>query len=253
MQKKHTRSTKAYSIIIAVMMVSFLLVLCSWVLQWVLSEMQDSRGRQEYLKASAAAEGALELGLFAVKQHGYGFDQASVNIDALGRDKNSATMEYSFRSKTQLIESELAPFDTVLIPLYWINDTGIQSISWDFIQFIASQDLAWNIIGSSGLWASWKGNFTHSTSSKIKNINGSYTQQDLKTFLWLNPGSYIQVYNSSTTSENFRLELAGWDYVTYPTVYILARWSIGRYHQNLDAKLNNTDFLRILRYSIFSN
>jgi hypothetical protein len=48
-------------------MVGFLLVLTTSTLNLVLQEMQDGKGRQDYMKAYAGAEGALELALFQIK------------------------------------------------------------------------------------------------------------------------------------------------------------------------------------------
>jgi hypothetical protein len=45
-----------YSIIAAVLMIGFLLILTTSTLNLVLQEMQDGKGRQDYMKAYAGAE-----------------------------------------------------------------------------------------------------------------------------------------------------------------------------------------------------
>ena len=72
-------SSGGYTIISAIMMVGFLLVLTTGTLNLVLQELQDSRGQQNYIKAYAAAEGAMELGLYRIKERGYGYDDSYEN------------------------------------------------------------------------------------------------------------------------------------------------------------------------------
>ena len=56
-----------YSVIAAILMIGFLLVLTTSTLNLVLQEMQDGKGRQDYMKAYAGAEGAMELALLKIK------------------------------------------------------------------------------------------------------------------------------------------------------------------------------------------
>lgn len=250
MQKIY-KNTQGYSIIIAIMMVAFLLVLCSWVLQGVLWEMIDNRWRQEYLKASAAAEGALELALLDIKKNWYGYDAVENDILYLWDDRKNARMQYNFKSRVQEHEWQLWSFETVLIPLYWINMNGLQAISWTSIELNASEDLIWNIIGS-WLGISGEGSFTEHTQSQRESIDGTSTIERIWNFLDTNPGSYLQIYNNSSLESQYLLKVEGDDFFTLPKAEIFARWSIGKYQQSLRAELNNTEFLHILRYSIFS-
>lgn len=68
-----SRNLNGYSIILSLVMIGFLLVLTTGTLNLVLQEMQDGKGKQDYLKASAAAEGAMELALSHIKNTGYGY------------------------------------------------------------------------------------------------------------------------------------------------------------------------------------
>jgi len=43
------------------------------------------------------------------------------------------------------------------------------------------------------------------------------------------------------------------EFLTKPKTNIISSWEIGSYKQNLETKMNNTEFLNILKYSIYSN
>jgi len=75
------------------------------VFELVLLEMNDNRGREDYLKASASAEGALELALLSIKQKGYGY---------FHEIENSVNNEAIILSKDPTDTALFAPKDTLL-------------------------------------------------------------------------------------------------------------------------------------------
>lgn len=241
-----------YSIIAAVMMISFLIVFCSWTLHLVLSEMQDGRWRQEYLKSSAAAEWALELALLEIKKHGYGVYAQKQDIDILGDKK--PVMSYEFVSRVQDYSTDMASNDTIIIPLFWIDEGGtLKNPSGSWISFNASDTVLWNIIGdTSGI--SWKWVFSSSTVWKVSDSDSSSVSLSIESFISWNSGSFLQIYNAWSASQNVSVNFSGSsDYFTLPEATIYSNAKVWKYSQNLKTEVNNTDFLNILRYSIFSN
>ncbi|MDA9129457.1 hypothetical protein N9J72_03205, partial [Candidatus Gracilibacteria bacterium] len=83
---KHYTKTgnEGYSIITAIMMIGFLLVLTVSTFNLVLQELNDGKGRENYMKAYAGAEGAMELALLQIKQNGYGFFEEKDNLEYFG-------------------------------------------------------------------------------------------------------------------------------------------------------------------------
>ena len=57
-----------YTILITLMIIGFLIVVTTWILNLVIREMKDNRGQFSYLQAYAWAEAAMELALFWYKK-----------------------------------------------------------------------------------------------------------------------------------------------------------------------------------------
>ncbi len=243
-----------YSIIAAIMLVGFLLVLCSGILKAVLLEMQDNKWRQEYLKASAWALWALELSLLEIKEYGYGFDGYQEDISTLWETRKTALMHYDFESRVKEYKGELEPYETTFIPLFWIDEWGIYSLSWDDISLSVNDEVAWNIIGNNtGMSGRWP--FSSLSQTYVTWIDGTKSFISVKDFLASNSQSYLQLYNTNSVSQEevtLKIDTISNEYFTLPSASIFAKWTIGNHHQNLIAEVDNTNFLQILRYSIFS-
>ncbi len=258
--KKYTfTSPQAYSVIAAIMMIGFLLVLTTSTLNLVLQEMQDGKGRQDYMKAYAGAEWAMELALLKIKEKGYGYYWKLDTSKMLGNTHKDVQLSYSFDSKVQVYTGNLWNYSTDIIPLFWIDDTGVkQSISWGDLRFddLGDEGIIWNIVwrdrGMSGIW-----DFSESTSLWEKKINISWDFTiTTETIGSLFPGeNYLIVYNpkdSLWASLGYTLSVSWNDYFTTPKANILSTGKIWRYSQNLRTLIDNTEFLGILKYSIYS-
>jgi len=202
---KYTQETWAYSIIASVMMIWFLLVLTTSTLNLVLQEMNDGKGRQDYLKAFAWAEWWLELALLQVKQKGYWYDEDSFSWQLLWKRRKDAVIWYDFESKVNAYTGSIDAFSTDIIPLFWIDDTGnMYSVSW--INLAASSDMSWNIIGSqSGL--SWIWGFSTSDTFSSKSVAWfTNTSVSSQIFLVLEQ-VYIRVHEFENTLKIFKQSL----------------------------------------------
>ena len=80
--------------------------------------------------------------------------------------------------------------------------------------------------------------------------NFSYSDMSLGDFLQTNTGSYLVVLNPSESSITY--QFASNDFFTIPVAQITSSAKVGKYKQNFRTLVDNTEFLGILRYSIFS-
>lgn len=256
MQRSYTDSPW-YSIIAAIMLIGFLLVLTTSTLNLVLQEMQDGRGRQNYLKAYAAAEWSMELWLLQIKNKGYGFWTDAQNLDILGTDKKDPKIGYTYDGKVQSYSWSLDIGKTDIFPLFWIDDTGTMN-NISSLTLAWGTNLVWNILGDNrGI--SGIGNFQGSTSvdeKKTQTIAGntSFVSQPttIQNFLSATWPMYLIVYNPSTSTQSYTLTSAWSDFFTTPRETLQSTARVGKYSQNIDTTIDNTEFLGILQYSIYS-
>jgi len=259
MKKYNSTSSGGYSIIAAVLMVWFLLILTTSTLNLVLQEMQDGRGRQWYLSAYAGAEWALELALLDIKVQWYGYDDDSfIDNEILGSVSKYPKISYEFNSRVETYVWTLTPLWVDIIPLFsvdaswWIN--AIDDIDFN----ITGGNIAWNLVTQS--WGtSWVWNFdmTESVWEKTlveaaddtRNLNFNSTEkiEDI-----LSGKDYLILQNLDTTqSATYKLIWDGGGF-TLPRAEIISSARIWKYTQNLQTTVDNTEFLWILRYSVYS-
>jgi hypothetical protein len=248
---------QGYSIIAAVLMIGFLLIVTTSTLNLVLTEMRDGKGRQDYLKALYWAWAAQEIALLQIKNLGYGYDEDSwfTNTDILGSTLQDAKIIYSIDSKVQEYIWMLEQWETQIIPLFWIdawsNVLSINDIDLD----VNLWDISWNIIWKDS-WESWMNNFSSTTSIKTKTFDPTVQEFKINSiwniwnFLSHNSGSYLVIFNSQLSQAHFTLRSA--DNFSLPTASIISSGTVWKYTQSLQTQVDNTEFLGILKYSIYS-
>ena len=256
--KKYNTSS-GYSIIAAVLMIWFLLVLTTSTLNLVLQEMRDWKGRQDYLKAYHGAEWALELALLQIKELGYWYDNLWIFSDEniLWDDILSPIVSYDFDSATLLYTWSLLPWESEIIPLFWISDAWVTSSISDMTFDIESWNLSWNLIwkkeGISGIesFNSWDPKLFKTIEDTLDgNKKFILDSQDIGVFLSSNTWSYLTVFNSSSFESTFTV--GSTSSFTKPIARISSSAKVWKYKQNLETSLDNTEFLGILKYSIYS-
>lgn len=255
-----------YSVIIAMLLIGFLLVLTVTVLNLVLKEMRDNTAMWDSMKAFAGAETGKELALLKIKDFWYGVDyeisewitdskniladawdfkknrdvQVTYNINLLPEKNNLNNYEYS---------QDLAPGEYSIIPLFyeydsnWIQHTENISVNSD-------NEIVWNLLsGNNGI--AWVGSnlsgkwkiVDNSWKSSVKNMS----QQD---FLNGNNNVYLILNNTSTQEKSFVLTSS--DAFSKPITHIISSGQVGNYRHNIETKYDNTKFLNMLKYAIFS-
>lgn len=259
----HTAEKPGYSIIAAVLMIGFLLVLTTSTLNLVLQEMRDGKGRQNYLKAFYGAEGALEYGLLQIKHKGFGYDDNDSDdiSEILWDTRQDPSASYTFESAVSSYSGTLNPGDTEIIPLFWIDPTSDMKSVKNIKLEKKTGDFVWNIIGQDS-GHSWVWGFTPGTSLTAKWVQDTAwapdqkeftkTTETIQEFLQANTGSYLMVYNPYDADTRFTLSSPSWEF-TKPVADIISSAQVWKYKQNLKTSVDNTEFLGILKYSIYSN
>lgn len=266
------KNNKWYSVFIALLLVWFLLVLTSWVYRLVLNELNDNRGRGDYIKAYYAAESWIEWALLNIKDFGYayfdeikdGSNDRSIVLSENPLDKSylnknrDALISYLIDTKTSSYSGTLLSWEHVIIPLYYIDNKGRQYDSKNIQLSVSSSSdsIVWNIVGEN-FWISNIGEFNNMTNGNYKYIENDslkFSEKKVGEFLSASLNNYLILFNSHPSeSLNYTL-LSTWDnFFTKPVGEIYASWRIGSYKQNIRVSLDNTAYLNILKYSIFSN
>jgi len=259
-----------YSILIILLIIWFLLFLWVWVFNLVLNDMKDNKAMWDYIKAYAWAESAWELALLQIKKNGYAYyDKIDHDIndrsivlawDPLNKSnfKNSKDvfLSYDIWSKVNSYSWKLSPLSYDIIPLFYLDDSWEQKV-WDLSFNIISWnewDLSWNLIWQnwwlSGVWENieWV--------KKILTADGfKYSNENINDFVSGSEQNYLVLFNSGNSWDiSYSLSSDNHDkYFSKPRTTISASAQVGNYKQNLDIDLDNTEFLNMLKYSIFSN
>lgn len=244
---KVQQSQAWYAIIASVLLISFLIVLVSGTLTLIVGELKDSKGRQDYLRAFYAAEWGLEMALYDIKEKWYGYTESG-SYEYEDSSANDPKISYEFISQVKNYTDSLWAGETVIIPLFTIDNAGVQSV--DNLELSGGGTLSWNIIGQeSGLSGLW--DFSTSTNIDEKIIGGKAVPGTIGSFLSSNSGSYLMLVNTDNTDVSYALTSS--DYFTRPVADILSSGVMAKYQQNLTTSVDNTEFLGILRYSIYSD
>lgn len=272
---KYWKNNKSwYSIVISIIMVGFLIILTSGVFNLVLSELNDSKWRSNYLKAYAAAEWALELWLLNVKNKWYWYYD---KIDNTVNDKSiilssnpldstklkksrDVIISYDNDSKINDYTWNISSLGYDIIPLFYLDDSWEQKVSDIELNISDFRDnLVWNILSTKS-WISWIWSFDWLTDWNLKTVVSwkfSFSSKNIWDFLndSLNNNNYLIIFNSNSSEIiNYNLKSTNpSEFFTKPRLDIISSAKIGNYKQNLWTKLDNTAYLNILKYSIYSN
>lgn len=256
-----------YSIIIAIFVIGFLLTLTTSILKLVLVEQNDNKGWYNYLKTYYATLWAWEYVMTKIKENWYGyyekigFDKDNVisNILNYENDKNPL-ISYDVNSKVSLYDWELNPLSYDIFPLFYtekssswvVLDMVLSSIEWDI------NELAWNII-TKDWWLSWEWWFNSSKEWFLKKLDSVWDfvieSKTIWTFLDENRNNfnYLVLFNSSDASTiKYKLDWKWW-FFTKPRTEIAVSSKLWSYKQNISIKYDNTDYLGMLKYSIYND
>lgn len=268
--KKFILNKKWYSVIISLLLIWFLIVLSIWIFRLILNEMKSNKAMWDYIKSYAWAESSQELALLEIKIKGYWYDTKildnkewksiilSKNFldNSLYHPKKDVLISNSNDWKVNSYDWKLKPLWYDIIPLFYLDDTWEKKVnnidflvkSWD------SGNLSWNVIWKLN-WISWV--WSDLTGIKKTITSLGFTQENKTIWEFLNSSStnYLVLFNSWNTWDiDYKLSTnISTEFFTKPRLTILSSWEVWDYKQNLQTIVDNTEFLNILKYSIYSN
>lgn len=253
-----------YSIIMAILMVWFMLVLTSWVFWLILWESKDTKTMEYYLKSYQAAEWWIELALLKAKDSNYSLDETITKNDSISKifwknwnfsRNKDVLLTYDLSSTSSWITDKvLESWEFNVIPLLNVKNPNF-SLSWDADKTKIVRNIVWK-----DSWISWVWEFQSSTPWYYKTIsdedwtidfNNNKTVSD---FLANSSWNYLIIQNvDESKSIKYSLKsLNSWEKFTTDNTTIIASWDIWWYKQNLRLIVNNWEYLSLLKYSIFS-
>ncbi|MDD3793759.1 MAG: hypothetical protein PHI37_03020 [Candidatus Gracilibacteria bacterium] len=259
-----------YSVVIALLLIGFIMVLSIGIFRLVLNEMKNNRAMGDYIKAYAGAESSQELALLDIKKKGYGYynkldltiNDKSVIIskNPLDKDlynpKKDVLISYDNDGKVNSYLGDLPPLGYDIIPLFYIDDLNEHKVNNILFDVLTGNetDLSWNIIGKiDGI--SGNGDSLTGIKKTYTSLGFSYEEKTLNEFINTSDTNYLVLFNSGNSS-NITYKISSVDpieFFTKPRIDIISTGEIGDYKQNLKTRLDNTEFLSILKYSIYSN
>lgn len=254
---KLKNNNSGFSILIAIFMVGFLLILVIWVFNLMLRDMKDNKWSENYIKAYAWAEWAMELWLLKIKEEWYWVD------DDLGETNSWILSFHTWKNNEPKISYEMDmevnnynwtiwTGSTVIIPLF-SNSNYIKKPEFNISTIWFEWDIIWNIIWV-WEWMSWTWNFNYSW-PKIKYKKKGWWYEELKidTFLTNNTWSYLMLFNKSVSQKiEYNLKDGDWKFFSKPVWGITSSVQVGKFKQNITTNIDNTEYLRMLKYSLYS-
>jgi hypothetical protein len=254
-----------YSVIISLLLVSFIIVLTWWVFRLVMNEMKDNKIMWDYFKAYAWAETAQELALLWIKQVWYWYDEeVKPNKEAksviLAEDvsfnpNRDVLVSYYNNGKVNSYSWVLLPLSYDIIPLFYIDnewEKKVNEISMSISKWVPSE-LSWNVIWRDG-WVSWVGYNLVWAEKSIGSSWFEYANVSVRDFLSRSTTNYLVLFNSWRTDIEYTLKAENLEeFFTKPRLEIFSSWEVWEYKQNLKTLVDNTELLNILKYSIYSN
>lgn len=256
-----------YSVILALLMVGFMVVLTSWVFLLILWENRDTKTMEYSLKAFAGAEGAIELALYQAKTYNYSYSETLKKWDALSQVLYKNTSNFLFgkdvdisyelvSTATGIVKSELKQGEFSIIPLFTYTKDGSEKKAKNIKVSWLTPDVVWNIVGeNSGI--AWVNDFWNSNFWDKKTLTSGtveYGKEKVETFLFQSNKNYLILHNTSWSDVTYSVtSLNPWELITKDTTFIVGTWDAWGYKQNLRVNIQSGEYLNLLKYSIFSN
>ncbi len=249
-------------------MVGFMLVLTSWVFMLVLWENKDTKAMEYYLKAFAWAEGAIEIALLKAKKHNYSYSETLEKPAPLSKVLFRKGELYNFSKDVfisyqldatgnEVVDKKIESSKFDIIPLFFIDTQGnIKKVTE--IQLWSTAPLVWNIVGEVS-WISGIGNFSNVTEWNYKTLSSQwvvYAQKKIGNFLQIqeNKQNYLILHNATNDALHYTLKsLRHGEFLTKDASNIIWTGEVWGYKQNLKVNVNSSEYLNLLKYSIFWN
>lgn len=256
-------NNKWFSIILSILMVWFMIVLTSGVFLLILWENKDTKQVESFFKAQAGAYGWLELALLKSKQYSYSYSDDKENLKLLcpwwNCENKDTKISYKIISTWTWIQNKIMePYAFAIIPLFSYEKNWILQESKDFELDVPDNSVTWNIVWFSW-WISWIGGFNSIWNTqndmwnyrRIISWNIDYEKIPIKDFLTSSTNNYLILNN--VTDNTITYNINSKDYpITLDNTYIIASWENMWTKQNLQTTINTSEYLNLLKYSLYS-
>jgi hypothetical protein len=263
---------QGYSVLISILLIGFLLVVTTTVFNLVLKEYNDNRWLWDSIKAYAWAEASQELALLKIKQKWYGIGDKidhDISTGSIVLAEDITNTGSFLRQKDTFISYDLnvlADFDSTLkynyseslsskwysiIPLFYEEEwwVWIENVRNYSLNVNNDPSIVWNLI-SWDVWIWWDGTNTwYWRWKKITAWQAELISSTISSFLPSN-NTYLIIFNSWNSSVN--IQLTSDDKFSKPKTTILSSAQVGKYRHNLETEYDNTEFLNMLKYAVFS-
>lgn len=279
-----------FSVIMAILITAFLVILSAWVLLLVLQEQKNTRLVYNSIATYEWALWANELALLKIKNHWEWFEDSVENIDddskLLGKNNNITNKDvqitYNIDNYSKEYEWTIKSWEYEIIPLYFDEWEYIQTNSknpniWSSdikktqdIKFTSSDNITWNIIWNNDDWETfwinwkwWKNSVVNSES--IWNIKTSeddstnlwdwarkqdYWEIKISDFLSQYKQNYLIIYNPLENEVSYKLESDTW--FANPRLKVIWSWKTGDFRQNIEFTENKNRYLDLIKYSLYN-
>lgn len=270
---KNIKNNSWYTVMISLLIIWFLLVLTTGIFNLILNELKDNRSLWDYMKSYAWAEAWSELALLEIKNNWYEYynkiDHTNNKSIVLAEDSlNSSNfkkqkdvlLSYDMNTKTNNYEWELSPLWYDIIPLFYIDEDTDGNLveqkidNYSLTIIWTDSDLSWNIIWKDK-WLSWTWTNNSWILKTIDPTSLNFSLNNNKTiidFLASSDSNYLVLFNSSNVN-NIEYKIESTKEFIKPKTSIISSAIVWTYKQNIVTNLDNSEFLNMLKYSIYSN
>ena len=254
---------KWYSILIAVLVTGFMLMLTTSILSLVISESKDTQWYSEYLRWYYWAEWWIEMGLLAYSDNSFNVYKVDETLEDELREMISEEqpVHYDVQAfNTEITDTTLRPWEYHKIPLYTVDKFWNVDKVNDIVSFepwIWWNNVAWNIVSENwGIYSKWQITNWNSTKWTEKIINTEwiveYKETEVNTFLNQNDRNVMIIFNNSGSDTTYNLKSASYRFKLWEWNIISSskrKWS--KYKQNLRLHIDTREWENFLKYSIY--
>ncbi len=267
---KISKNNSWYSVIIILLIIGLLLFLWIWIFNLILNDLKDNKAMWDYYKAYAWAESASELALLQIKKNWYAYyDRIDHNLNNRSivlannpldtnqfKASSDVYISYDIWSKVEEYEWNLDPLWYDIVPLFYIDDSWEKKVTEIEFTILLWEEtnLAWNVIWKSE-WISWVWLNTSWVKKTYSNEWLKYVEQNINDFISISDSNYMVLLNSgSSWAIKYKIKSKkNNESFSKPKTSILSSAQVWNYKQNLNVDLNNTEYLNMLKYSIYSD
>lgn len=258
----------------SVIMIYFVFVTVLGVFLLVILENNDTRGMIYSLKAQYGAEGALELALLRAKRYSFwqNYEVSPHKDNEFSRVLFRSPLEkttyhaykdiligYSINATASGISSKtISAWNFDIIPLFSFDAWGTKKKVTQFVLNLFSPSIVWNVLcENNGISGTWNVQNAHTKwNLRLLDERGSvsFLQKNVWDFLRENESCYLILHNVSLSDGRYSINLpVSWEFLTKHENVIIATAKVGEYKQNIEFRLQVSQYLLPLRYSVFSD